>query len=165
MSRRILIFALLFIAGAVAGFSSLALLGKSPQEELVSPYAEVTIRSVTYKAELALTEAQKIKGLSGKPYLPQGEGMLFYFDREYLWPFWMKDMLFPIDIIWISGGKIVDIRPNLPPSSEKNPPTYTPRAPADMVFEIASGEAQRHGFAIGDDIAVDRKEARYVPKE
>jgi uncharacterized membrane protein (UPF0127 family) len=72
----------------------------------------------------------------------------------------MKDMLFPIDIIWIKDFKIVDIASNVLPEGAKNIlelKVYYPKDKADKVLEINAGLAEKYGFKIGDEVLVDIK--------
>src|SRR5581483_9076382 len=72
------------------------------------PQNAVTIGSHTFQVEIASTTLQKTLGLSGRDGLGDGEGMLFLFsDSPGVQNFWMKDMKFSIDIIWIAGNKVV----------------------------------------------------------
>ncbi len=61
-----------------------------------------TINKATYNVMLAKTDAERIKGLSGRDKLGTNEGMLFVFKDPGIYPFWMKNMKFPIDIIYIN---------------------------------------------------------------
>src|SRR3989304_6446445 len=67
--------------------------------------AQVVIAGTTINVEIAQTEAEREQGLSGHKPLADDEGMLFIFDKPGYHGFWMKDMLFSIDIIWISADK------------------------------------------------------------
>lgn len=62
---------------------------------------------VFVKIEIAKTKEDRIRGLSGKKQLDVDSGMLFIFDKPNIYKFWMKDMNFPIDIIWIDKDFII----------------------------------------------------------
>lgn len=100
---------------------------------------------------VAATEATHEKGLSGKAGLAADQGMYFIFDHPDQYVFWMKDMRFPIDIIWISKGTIADITTDLPAptAGQVELPTYGPRVPVDRVLEVQAGFAKAHGLRIG----------------
>jgi len=121
---------------------------------LGSPGARVDFgRGAAVKVEVASTPEQKERGLSGRSGLPAGEGMLFAFDKEQKPAFWMKDMLFSIDIIWMDkSGEIVDISQNLSPSSY--PETFTPKKPAAWVLEVNAGFAKEHNLSPGQRAAI-----------
>jgi uncharacterized protein len=100
--------------------------------------------------EVASTVQAREKGLSKTDRLPSDRGMLFVFLRPDVYTFWMKDMKFPIDILWISGEELVDITTDIPmpqPGEELN--TYFPRFPVDKVLEVSAGFAQNNGLRTG----------------
>lgn len=115
---------------------------------------QVTIDGHTFKVEVAKTDKDKEIGLTKYQSLDQDAGMFFSFGAEGNYSFWMRGMKFPIDIIYIDQGKVVDIKKNLPPadSSTPNIPTYAPSKPADSVLEISSGLSDKYGFKIGDSV-------------
>lgn len=103
--------------------------------------------------EVADTELLQSVGLSGRDYLGENEGMLFVFDISEQYAFWMKDMRFPIDIIWISEDKkVADITKNLTP--ESYPAQYTPIVPVSLVIEVNSGWVDGHDVKIGDMVTL-----------
>jgi len=116
--------------------------------------ASATIQGVTYHLLLTHDEKERQIGLSGRDSLPKDQGMIFQFENPDYYGFWMKDMKFPIDIIYIKDDKIVTIFPDVPsPQSENDiPPVLRPSQPADTVLEINSGESQKNGFKIGDSV-------------
>src|SRR4026208_1251957 len=69
----------------------------------------VTINGHTLNIEIAQTQIEREKGLSGRDTLPENSGMLFVFDKPDYYAFWMKDMKFPLDFIWIRDQKVVQI--------------------------------------------------------
>lgn len=118
---------------------------------------EIRIDSTTIRVDLADTESERRNGLSGRESLEQDEGLLFIFDRKDIFPtFWMKDMKFPIDIIWINDEKIVKIDKNVPPPPEgaedKNLKLYNPDKPIDYVLEVNAGFSDRHNIKVGDGV-------------
>jgi len=103
-------------------------------------------------ADIADTQDERERGLSGRKELAENEGMLFVFDNANRWMFWMKDMAISIDILWISQDKrISDITRNVSP--ESYPKVFTPKSEAQFVIEVASGWADRHNIRIGDDVS------------
>lgn len=118
------------------------------QQQKPSLY-QIKIGSVDIPVEVAETPAEKAQGLSGRESLPQSQGLLFLFDTPLQYQFWMKDMNFPIDIIWISTDKkIVDITENVDPGTY--PKTFNPLSPAQYVLETNALFAQTHDIKIGD---------------
>ena len=100
--------------------------------------------------ELASTTTEQNKGLSGRSELLENSGMLFVFAEPGEHSFWMKDMNFPIDIVWISSDmKVVYIKKNATP--ETYPEAFTPDVDAKYVLEISAGFSDKNGLKAGDD--------------
>ncbi|MDD4938221.1 MAG: DUF192 domain-containing protein [Candidatus Shapirobacteria bacterium] len=101
-----------------------------------------------YQIEIAQTITQKSQGLSHRDQLCSNCGMIFLFNYQSTLPFWMKDTLFPLDLIWIdSDGKIVDIQTATETNSQK---IYKNSSPAQYVLEINAGDCQKIGLKTGD---------------
>lgn len=101
--------------------------------------------------EVARTESQKNRGLSGRDTLPENRGMLFVFDRTDAHCFWMKDMKFGLDMLWLDErGDIVFMRQNVAP--ETYPDTQCPDVPARYVVEVRAGMAGRAGLRVGGSL-------------
>ena len=119
----------------------------------ISSYRQVnvTVNGVELLADIAATDEQRTKGLSVKDALAENQAMLFVFDIAQEHSFWMKDMKFPIDIIWLDSNKtVVHIEHNLPPCSfDSFCPTYKPDTNALYVLETAAGFAQKHEIVKG----------------
>ena len=117
------------------------------------PTKTITIGKNVIIAELATTNKQKNDGLSGRKGLEEGTGMLFEFDTPSIEGFWMKDMLFSLDIIWAdSSGIIVTIFQNLSPATYPN--VFKPTVAARYVLELPAGYAAAHSIAVGDKIVL-----------
>jgi uncharacterized membrane protein (UPF0127 family) len=114
--------------------------------------ATATIKNQTFSLDVAKTPKQKEIGLSEKKSITPNYGMYFPFDKADYYAFWMKNMQFPIDIIFLKEDKIVTIHNNVPvpTDSTTTPPLYQPTEPADAVLEITAGLAEKYGFAKGD---------------
>lgn len=104
-----------------------------------------------FKAETVSIPQDREKGLGRRKGLPENRAMLFEFDKPGNYVFWMKDMRFDLDIIWISDGKIVRIAKNI--SHEALNPT-DPQAASDKVLEINAGLSDQYGFDIGDKVTI-----------
>lgn len=106
----------------------------------------VMVNGLMLVADVAWTDEQITRGLSVKERLAENEAMLFVFDSEAKHEFWMKNMKFPIDIIWIDTDKtVVHIEHNLQPcSSEFLCPTYRPIDDSRYVLETVGGFAERY---------------------
>ncbi len=111
----------------------------------------VNIAGQNIQVDLALTPEIQAQGLSGRKSLEKNSGMLFIFNYPDKYAFWMKDMNFAIDIVWISEDmKVVYIKENALPSSY--PETYEPEKPAKYILEVVSGFSQKNNLKIGDDV-------------
>ncbi|MFA6519652.1 MAG: DUF192 domain-containing protein [Candidatus Paceibacterota bacterium] len=96
----------------------------------------------------ATTEAEREKGLSGRTSVPSDYGMLFVFQKEDYYGFWMKDMLVPIDIFWLdSQGQVVSIAEDVTVSTY--PSVFYPNMPVRYVLETAAGFSRAHSVATG----------------
>lgn len=116
--------------------------------------ARVDVNGFEIMADIAMTSEQKAKGLGIKDSLKEDEGMLFIFQNEGKYEFWMMGMKFPIDIIWLdAAGKVVHIEPNLQPcTSESDCPVYSPKESSLYVLETVAGFAEKYQVEIGTDI-------------
>lgn len=114
------------------------------------------IQGVKISVEVASNSAEKSKGLSGRKTLGKNEGMLFVFAKDTQPSFWMKDMNFSIDIIWINDGKIVQIDknvPNPPPgTADSQLPLFSPNETIDYVLEVNAGFSEKNIFQVGDPV-------------
>ena len=110
----------------------------------------VNIAGQNIKVELAVTQAEQERGLSASLDLAETEGMLFIFAESGRHPFWMKDMKFPIDIIWLNENmSIVYIKKDARP--ESYPEIYSPDKDSKYVLEVVSGFADKNNLKIGDE--------------
>ena len=110
----------------------------------------------SYKLEVSDTTASRQQGLSGRDALGSFDGMLFVFGARGLYPFWMKETKFPLDIIWLDGGVVVDVATLQPPSEEKFPATHVPTHMADKVLELEAGKADELGIKNGAYVILPR---------
>lgn len=109
--------------------------------------------NVVVKVDLAVTPAEQARGLSGREGLGEDEGLLFLLPTSREYGFWMKDMLFPIDILWIQDGVIIDITENAEvPTSPYNLPQYSPIGPVDTVLEVNAGFVDKHDLRLGTSV-------------
>jgi uncharacterized protein len=118
----------------------------------------VKVGDAEVQAEVADTPAEQAKGLSGRPPLAADEGMLFEFAGSSRQAFWMKEMRFPIDIVWIDKGRVSQVSPSVPAPKPGTPdselPLYRPRQAIDSVLEVRSGWARANGVAPGAAVEV-----------
>ena len=107
---------------------------------------------------MADTPEKQSKGLGYRDSLAWGNGMYFPYAHAGIYSFWMRGMRFAIDIVWIRGGRIVDISRDVPFVPGENGPTIRPREATDAVFEVPAGYASASGWRIGDRVKLDRNE-------
>ena len=107
--------------------------------------------SLSIQVDVANNDKTREKGLSGRARLGPDDGMLFLFPSEARYGFWMKGMRFPIDIVWIRKGEIVDLTTSVPPPAKGQTelPSYFPMGMVDAVLELPAGFAQAHGLRSG----------------
>lgn len=116
--------------------------------------AEVTIRGRAFTVEVADTPSKLEKGLGDRDAIAADRGMYFPFTSAQKWVFWMKGMRFPIDIVWIRDGKIVDVAADVPPPTVMPLETYTPIEPADAVLELKAGTVREADMRVGDEVQI-----------
>lgn len=110
------------------------------------------INNNNYYLEVAKTNQQKKIGLSNRNEICSNCGMLFVFDKEGQYPFWMKDTYIPLDIIWINSQyKIVKIITALNTNSDV---TYTNTDPAKYAIELPANEVFKQNLKVGDTIQI-----------
>lgn len=130
--------------------------GKTPTPTQFVP--KVTINEKEIKVEIAKTSKERTKGLGERSSLDTDYGMLFVFDSARSPVFWMKDMKFPIDIIWIKSGKIVKIDKNVPvPKTgvqDTSLPKYSAQESVDYVLEVNAGFSDSNSIKVGDSVSI-----------
>ena len=151
MKRLFLFITAIVILSAFIGFHFMQKVNSPAYQE-----PSITIRNHTFTIEIADTNEAQAKGLSYRTSLNQDTGMLFVFEKPSLYTFWMKDMHFPLDILFIKDNIIVTIHENVPNPPSNTPlnqlPAYAPKQPANYVLEINAGLSQKYGFREGDEV-------------
>ena len=104
--------------------------------------------------EIADTPEKRSQGLSGRDNLSQNQGMLFIFNQPAIPSFWMKDMNFPLDFIWINNNQVIAITENIQPQDYQPPKTLPMNQKVDMVLEVNAGTVGRLDIKTGDKIKV-----------
>jgi len=148
MTKKIIsIFLVVVVIGVIFVFK----IGKDPIVE--RPY--ITLNGEKIFVEIVNTEQKREKGLSRRDSIGENEGMLFLFPKKGRYGFWMKEMKFPIDIVWIDGEKVVWIEKNVDPQigvPEEQLRVYTFSQDVDTVLEIKAGKAETLGLKEGDAV-------------
>jgi uncharacterized membrane protein (UPF0127 family) len=124
-----------------------------PKPTNTQPAKTITINNIIISINILDTPQKRTQGLSGRNKLKNWEGMLFVFKNPGIYPFWMKDMKFAIDIIWIDKSlHIVDITKNA--SVESYPLTqFKTNEPIKYVLEINAGLADIYKIKKGDIVS------------
>lgn len=113
--------------------------------------AIVSIGGHKFSSEIAQSSNEREKGLGNKKSLCADCAMLFIFPQKGEYSFWMKDMKFNLDIIWLYEEKVAYIAKNV---SYKDPYSINPGVEADKVLEINAGLSDKYGISIGDKMEV-----------
>jgi uncharacterized membrane protein (UPF0127 family) len=111
----------------------------------------VCFKKECFEVELAITPSQRIQGLKFRKQLGKNKGMLFLFEEEGHYSFWMKDTLLTLDIIWISkNGKVLFIKKSAEPCKKNSCYPIYPRKKAKYVLEVEGGTVENIGLKVGD---------------
>ncbi len=149
MRRFLLILAVAVIAGT--GYIVFSEVAHAPAANESARRVAITGGTETVSAEIVDTVASRAQGLSGRASLGESEGMLFVFPVDDVHGFWMKDMNFAIDMIWIDAGKkVVHIAANATP--ESYPASFVPASAARYVLEVPAGWAARNNVSVGSTL-------------
>jgi hypothetical protein len=123
----------------------------------------VCINDHCFQVELAKTPEERARGLMFKKHLDDDGGMLFLFEEENVYPFWMKNTFIPLDILWINSNKeIVFIYKNAQPCITEPCPVIYPGKKAKYVLELHGGISDTIGLIEGDKVSFDLREVKDV---
>lgn len=112
----------------------------------------VKINDQILTIEVASTESKKIRGLSGRENLPADSGILFIYPNYDIRQIWMKEMRFPIDIIWIKDNQVVGLGENLPIPTSTELLIYPSPEPINYIIETNAGWTKDKKIKIGDGV-------------
>jgi uncharacterized protein len=114
---------------------------------------ELKINEELLNIEISADALSRARGLSGRESLCEDCGMVFIFGGEAKYSFWMKDMNFPLDILYIKGDEIVEIFKNVQILDDMNEiKEIFPNKKADKVLELNAGWCEAHNVQVGDKI-------------
>ena len=103
-----------------------------------------------FAVELASNNEERERGLMFRKELPEGQGMLFDFERDQPVAFWMHNTYISLDMIFIRGdGRIAHIAENTEPMSDR---LIHSGGPVRAVLEVIAGTARKLGIAPGDRV-------------
>ncbi len=159
-------FLLITVLSAIAAFGMLywwfGISYVAPSISTIDAHARQAIvgaHDQTILAEVVKTEAEQARGLGERTSIGVNEGMLFLFPKPGNYGFWMKDMYFPIDIVWIASSTVVGVSADVPPPLSMNVPdnslpVYYPPALADAVLELHADRAAILSLKAGDILSI-----------
>lgn len=116
--------------------------------------AQVTIANQIIQLEVAKTPQQQAIGLMFRKQLADDRGMLFPFDSARQVSFWMKNVMIPLDMVFLRNGRVAAIALNVPPCVTDPCPTYGPDEDIDQVIELRGGRAKELGLKLGDRLTI-----------
>ncbi|MFA4941764.1 MAG: DUF192 domain-containing protein [Patescibacteria group bacterium] len=149
MKKISLIIIAIVILSAILVFFSFS---AAKQEEFINT---VKINDKEIKVEIAKTNLEQYWGLSGRKNICPDCGMLFVSGNKRERNFVMRDMMFPLDIVWIDNEKIIKIDRDLQPESSSNLTSYESGKPVDYVLEVNAGFCANNNIKIGDKIWIN----------
>lgn len=127
-------------------------------KKVTNDIATIKLGSTKITAEIVTTPAAQARGLSGRERLPEGRGMLFKFSKPGIYTITMREMLFPIDIIWIKDGRVVHMQNNAPaPAVGEDPVLYTPSQESTYILEVRQEVIEASGIRVGDEVSIENK--------
>jgi uncharacterized protein len=146
--------AVIVVAGCGDSGSDSSPASSSPSADQV----ELAVGDATVEAEIADDDSERALGLGGRDRLPPDAGMYFVL-ADSSPRIWMKGMRFPLDLVWINGGRVVQVTarvPDEPPGTpETRLPIYSPSRPANRLLEVNAGWAERNGVRRGDPVRLE----------
>lgn len=119
------------------------------QENL--PIKELIVGGSQLTIEIADTLATQRQGLSGRDKLDFDRGMLFVYEDKQIRNYWMKDMKFPLDVLWITDDKVVGLQENIQFMQDRaSVERFRSKQAVDKVLEVQAGWIAKNGVKIGD---------------
>ena len=155
VSRKTQLSAVLFVAIGISLIGLFVFLQRSPPrtESSFDNHDTVTLKNQTIRIARADTPEKRARGLGGRSGLAPDEGMLFIYSNDGYYAFWMKDMRFAIDILWLSkDGAINYIQESVAASTY--PTSFSPPFPARFVLELPAGYVSEFDVKIGDSVSL-----------
>lgn len=143
----LLLFLALYLSAMSAVTPTRAPIGSASSSDASSRTIRLAGQDIS--VTVADTDAEREKGLGGKDGLAPREGMLFIFGADGFYGFWMRDMAFSIDILWLAAdGAVVHIEHAVSPDTY--PRSYASGSPARYVLELPAGWSQEYNVKVGD---------------
>ena len=123
--------------------------------------AQLEVGPVALDVRLAMTQAQRARGLSGVASLGPSEGMLFVYPDEQRRKFWMRDCLVALDIAFLdAAGRVLHVDTLPPPRPQATVPQTRRSEPSAYVLEVPAGFFERHGLGAGSQVKIPARVRR-----
>ncbi len=149
------LFLLLILCMPLLAACSKPIKNTNSHEQLLSvkdhSFVTMQVNDVPRKFEVVNSPQSTTQGLSGRSEIGS-DGLLFIFPKTGFVRFWMKEMTFDLDLIWLHDLKVVDITPFVPQptSPTESLPLYSSKNPMNEVLEVPAGTVQKWQLKIGD---------------
>lgn len=117
--------------------------------------AQATVGDRQIQLEVARTPEQQAMGLMFRSELADDRGMLFEFELARPVNFWMRNVLIPLDMVFLLDGEVQAIAANVPPCTTLTCPTYGPEGSVNQVIELRGGRAAELGLEAGNQITIE----------
>lgn len=115
--------------------------------------SRIKINNQVIFVEIADTPEKITQGLSDRTSLAENQGMLFVLNKSGFHTFWMNQMKFSLDFVFINNNQVVDLIENVSfPKEGEQPQTLTAKSPFDKVLEINAGKIKEYGIMIGQAV-------------
>jgi uncharacterized membrane protein (UPF0127 family) len=125
-------------------------LARTPKEDYIQVFFP---NGKIITAELAVSDAERARGLMNREKINSDQGMLFVFEYADVHSMWMKNMLIPLDFLWLDREqRIVHVEENIPPCEKDPCPSYASKIPAMYVLELKAGSIQGNGLKLYDKV-------------
>lgn len=152
---RFTVVAGLILAIGWAAMLALAAMNRR-HEAALDPYSTKRLRlnDQSLFVEIPATTELQAKGLGGRDTLGDDRGMMWVYPSAQDVTFWMKDMRFGLDFLWIRDGQVIGVTANVPPPKSRTEQLQLIRSPeaVDRVVEVNAGYAATHGITIGTTV-------------
>lgn len=151
LASAVILFVLIF------GFMTFVFLIKNstPSFQAVKIFTSAGVRDLSL--EMAITDEQKLFGLMHRKKLASDTGMFFLYPNDAHPAMWMKNMIIPLDMVFIGKDQLINhIESNVPPCTEKDDrqcPIYASKDPSRFVLELPAGYCSSHQIEVGDHVS------------
>ncbi len=145
----------IIIGSALIAFVTIIFVKMKGQDNFSDQLKKIKINNVLLFAEVAYSPQKQSVGLSGREFLGENEAMIFEYKDKEIRHFWMKEMRFPIDVMWISDSVVVGVQENIPIINEDGSEVrFSSLYPVNFVIEVNSGWVRRNKVLINNRVDI-----------